>query len=217
MITLYVKQHNKTGLKYFGKTTSKKVCSYLGSGSYWRKHLRKHGKDISTIEIWTFESIEEASCFALEFSKINDIVASEEWANLQPENAVDGCPVGQQKSENHRLHIGISMSGENNPMFGKHHSEITKNKQSVAKLGKPNTKLRGKEKSEEHKKNLSIAMEGKNPKMNHTNYSFIHESGIIETCTQVDLVKKYNLNAGAIYGLVHRIKNRKSHKGWKLL
>ena len=43
--------------------------------------------------------------------------------------------------------------GENATMFGKHHSEETKKKQSLSSLGKP--------KSEEHKKNMSICRKGK--------------------------------------------------------
>ena len=34
---LYVKQHNKTGLKYFGKTTKKDPLKYKGSGLYWKR------------------------------------------------------------------------------------------------------------------------------------------------------------------------------------
>lgn len=38
--TLYIKTHNKTGLKYFGKTTSNDPYKYKGSGSYWLDHLK---------------------------------------------------------------------------------------------------------------------------------------------------------------------------------
>ena len=43
-IYLYVKQHSVTGLKYFGRTECKNPFRYKGSGSYWKKHLKKHLK-----------------------------------------------------------------------------------------------------------------------------------------------------------------------------
>jgi len=65
---LYVKQHNITKLKYFGKTVNEPY-KYSGSGSYWLNHLKKHGKDISTIEVWKFDDIDECKKFAMEYSK----------------------------------------------------------------------------------------------------------------------------------------------------
>ena len=47
-IYLYVKTHNKTGLKYLGKTISKDPIKYKGSGLYWRNHITKHGYDVTT-------------------------------------------------------------------------------------------------------------------------------------------------------------------------
>ena len=38
MIYLYKKTHNKTGLKYLGKTISKDPYTYSGSGVYWTRH-----------------------------------------------------------------------------------------------------------------------------------------------------------------------------------
>jgi hypothetical protein len=55
---LYIKTHNITGLKYFGKTTKKDPYSYIGSGEYWLSHLKIHGKNISTEIIGFFEDKE---------------------------------------------------------------------------------------------------------------------------------------------------------------
>ena len=46
-IYLYVKTHNKTGLKYLGKT-SKNPHTYLGSGVDWKVHLKEYGLDHTT-------------------------------------------------------------------------------------------------------------------------------------------------------------------------
>lgn len=90
MIYLYIKTHNLTKLKYFGKTARKDPFKYLGSGKYWLRHLKIHGIDISTEIIATFEDTEEASRFAIKFSKDNNIVESKEWANLMFETVKDG-------------------------------------------------------------------------------------------------------------------------------
>ena len=39
---LYIKEHNVTGLKYFGKTT-RDPLKYKGSGTHWTRHISKHG------------------------------------------------------------------------------------------------------------------------------------------------------------------------------
>lgn len=89
-IYLYIKQHQITGLKYFGKT-KRDPYKYNGSGRYWKKHIKKHGvKHINTLQVFSFSNQEQCSKFALDFSIQNNIVESIEWANLKPENGLDG-------------------------------------------------------------------------------------------------------------------------------
>ena len=90
IIYLYVKQHIVTGLLYFGVTRQKNPLKYKGSGVYWKKHLSKYGNNVKTLEVWGFDDINICSDFAWKFSKDNDIVESEAWANLIPENGTDG-------------------------------------------------------------------------------------------------------------------------------
>ena len=101
MTTLYVKTHNVTGLKYFGKTmydiNSKDFKKYKGSGKYWVNHLKVHGKDVTTEIHAIFDEItqrDELVATALKFSEENNIVESKEWANMKPENGLDGNPIG---------------------------------------------------------------------------------------------------------------------------
>lgn len=90
MITLYIKSHNVTGLKYFGKTKQDPFI-YKGSGKYWVRHLKKYGNDVSTIIYKQFEiECEELRKCAMDFSIEYDIVNSELWANLKQENGFDG-------------------------------------------------------------------------------------------------------------------------------
>ena len=88
MIHLYVKTHNQTGLKYFGKTIQDPF-KYTGSGKYWRRHLKKHGYDVSTEILGAFHDICLCKETAIRFSKENDIVKSSQWANLKEEE-LDG-------------------------------------------------------------------------------------------------------------------------------
>jgi len=46
-MVIYVKTHNKTGLKYLGKTKQDPL-KYRGSGIKWRDHISKHGYDVTT-------------------------------------------------------------------------------------------------------------------------------------------------------------------------
>jgi hypothetical protein len=97
-IHLYHKRHKITGLNYFGKT-SQDPFSYGGSGRYWQDHLKIHGDDVETIRVWSFTELEECVEFALSFSKENNIVESSDWANLRPENGLDGGDTFKYMSE----------------------------------------------------------------------------------------------------------------------
>src|SRR5690606_25868470 len=105
---IYVKQHRNTKLKYFGMTRKKNPYDYMGSGTYWLRHLKIHGKYVDTLNVWEFDDDTIAETFALNFSKENDIVESNEWANLRPENVRTGQVFGAS-----------GMKGSKNPRFGK--------------------------------------------------------------------------------------------------
>lgn len=99
---LYVKQHGVTGLKYFGITKSTNPQKYKGSGKYWKDHLKKHGsKFVETIHLWSYEDLDTCREFALKFSEENDIVNSNEWANLMNETCVMGWEKGRKQSLEH--------------------------------------------------------------------------------------------------------------------
>ncbi len=88
-IYLYIKTHNTTGLRYFGKTI-KDPHVYMGSGTRWLNHLKVHGNDVTTEIVGTFANAEECNQFAVDFSEQNSIVESAEWANLKIEDGLDG-------------------------------------------------------------------------------------------------------------------------------
>lgn len=103
---LYIKEHVDTGLKYFGKTTCLDPNKYKGSGTYWKKHIKKHGTNIRTI--WVSEPYYDNNLleeFALFFSEFHNIVDAKNidgrkiWANLMFENGLDGVTTGTKREQ----------------------------------------------------------------------------------------------------------------------
>lgn len=101
MYYLYIKTHNKTGLKYLGKTNAKNPFEYKGSGKHWLRHINKYGYDVTTKILLATESKEEIKETGLFFSKLFNIVKSKEWANLQEEKG-DGVSSQFASEENFR-------------------------------------------------------------------------------------------------------------------
>ena len=93
---LMIKQHKATGLKYFCKTSLYDPVKYLGSGTYWTRHLAEHGSEVETLWYQLFEDKDAIMTYALSFSAENNIVDAVDengrkiWANLIPENGIDG-------------------------------------------------------------------------------------------------------------------------------
>lgn len=108
-VTLYIATHNITGKKYFGKTckwfTKEDLQkNYHGSGVYWNRHKKKHGDKDIMMEIYQVCSLNESDedyvvPIALKFSEENDIVKSEEWANLEFENGLNGGATKEMMSK----------------------------------------------------------------------------------------------------------------------
>lgn len=101
MFYLYVKTHKKTGLKYLGKTNQVDYHSYPGSGVRWRRHLDKHGYDYTTEILLATEDKSELKETGVFFSKIFNVVQSQDWANLQEEKG-DGISSEFATQENYR-------------------------------------------------------------------------------------------------------------------
>lgn len=96
-IYLYVKTHNKTGLKYLGKT-EQEPYSYKGSGVYWMLHISKHGYDVTTEILHECSTTEELKEWGLYYSRLWNVVESNEWANLKEE-----CGDGLSSSDAKRM------------------------------------------------------------------------------------------------------------------
>ena len=87
---LYVKRHAVTGMLYLGKTTKPDPYKYNGSGTYWKKHIKKHGYQIETIWASLFTEQNDLIECAEFMSEFYNIVDDSKWANLTIENGLDG-------------------------------------------------------------------------------------------------------------------------------
>ena len=90
---------------------------------------------------------------------------------------------------------------------GKQHSSESRKLMSKAKQGK-NHPMYGKKLSSEARKKMSQA------RISPTKYTFIHNDGVEETCTQYDLRTKYNLNRSCLSKVT--LGQYSHHKGWRI-
>lgn len=121
---LYIKTHNLTGLKYFGKTCESNPHRYKGSGTEWMKHLDVYGYDVTT-ELLNdgkpYENIDDFIRDALEFSNSHNIVNAVDdfgnkiWANLVVESGLGGAPWSPDQKEK----LSVKRKGNGNPQWGK--------------------------------------------------------------------------------------------------
>lgn len=86
---LYVKTHNRTGLKYLGKTIQNPY-KYKGSGVYWCRHLSKHGNDVTTEILKECQTSDEVKHWGQYYSDLWNVVDDTSWANLKPETGEGG-------------------------------------------------------------------------------------------------------------------------------
>jgi hypothetical protein len=145
-IYLYVKTHNKTGLKYLGKTIKQDPHKYTGSGKYWLRHLDQHGYDYTTEIIRECQTEDELIEWGMYYSKLWNVVTSNNWANLKEEAGDGGSPGAETRKR-------ISEAGK-----GRVHSAETKQKMATADRS---SYKRVKPVSNETKEKLSNLLKGK--------------------------------------------------------
>ena len=200
---LYIKQHTITGKLYFGKTT-RNPEKYKGSGLHWKRHYLKHGKD-NIITLWYCLYTDKNSLIesATSFSKLWNIVESDDWLNLIEENGLDGAPSGLIMSEEIKNKISNSKKGKKNPKIsGKNHyhygkalSVERKKQNSISSSGKNNpmhgkiSAFKGKQHTEEFKNKLSLKFKNKKRSIDEKNNMSIgckksYSNGRIANCAK---------------------------------
>lgn len=111
---LYIKRHSVTGLKYFGKTI-RDPLKYNGSGLHWSPHIKKHGVEhVETLWHKLFTNQEDCTEFALFFSQEMNIVKSDKWANLTPEDGKMGGNTNRSAESYARM--GAALTGKKYPL-----------------------------------------------------------------------------------------------------
>jgi len=162
---LYIKKHNTTGKLYFGKTTSDDPTKYKGSGKHWKNHIKKYGEEfVETIWYKLFDSEEDIIEFAHFFSEEFNIVNSDKWLNLVPENGING---GSVKGRRFKQSKPSPLIGKKRKPFTEEHLKNMSTSHIGKNLGDSNPSkredvrdkisksLKGIPKSEEHKRKLS--------------------------------------------------------------
>lgn len=145
---------------YIGKNKGKFNKSYLGSGIYLQKAIKKYGKENFSVQIIcilpSLQQINEFEKFLI--SKYREILGKDKVYNIS--NGGDGGAMPPEISK---------LAGEKR--IGRKVSQETKLKLSKALKGKPSW-IKGKKWPEEHKKILSKNMKGRKLG-NHTKESYI--------------------------------------------
>lgn len=90
-----IKKCMGTGLMYLCQTT-RDPYTYKGSGHYWKRHIEKHKPWIVTCVIGEYNTKEELRLAGIEASNCFNVVESQQWANMIPEQG-DGGLIYSQK------------------------------------------------------------------------------------------------------------------------
>lgn len=167
IIYLCVKQHSITGMLYFCKTTRNDPEKYLGSGKYWKRHLKKHGASfVKTLKVWKFEDQIKCVNFAKRFSNFYGIVNASNWANIIEENGLDGAPKGIKFNDSHKENMrGKVRSKEHYQKLSMNHAKPNLgkkfSKKTRMKMSKNNVGFKGKTHKDLSKLKISTSCKGK--------------------------------------------------------
>ena len=144
-IYLYLKTHNKTGLKYLGKTINDPFA-YQGSGKYWKLHIAKYGYDVTTEILFQSTCNNEIKEKGLYYSNLWSIVESDNFANLR-EEAGDGGAQSWSKESREKLSKSLKSLNKKYPdRFKKRRSPTKTQKKKMS----ASHKKRIKENKEKH-------------------------------------------------------------------
>ncbi len=229
-IYLYVKTHNQTGLKYLGKTTDSDPHAYPGSGLYWSYHLKQHGKDYSTEILLETEDPTEIQKVGQYYSTLWNVVESNDWANLQPEEG-QGFVSGKYHHSKRPGYVNPAKREENRKrasermkaLGDKHISKTKEFKENMSGNRNPAHLPHIKERMINYNpmKNPEVAnkISGKNHvQFDHKVYSWknIYTQEIVNM-TRYDLYTTYNLDKNHVGRVALRQPGFKSVKGWTLV
>lgn len=157
---LLIKEHIDTGLKYLCKHDAANFSeceNYRGSGTYWKKHLKKHGNKVKTTCLFVTENEKEFREVAKKYSLEFNVIESKEWANLCNEEGQGGNTVVDKKEHGKKTKVALHRSEVRKKHLAHLKEQVKISQPLAAKAAKE--KLTGVSKTEQHKEN----MRGKRP------------------------------------------------------
>jgi len=209
MIYLYIKTHNKTGLKYLGKTVQDPF-TYKGSGKRWINHIKKHGNDVTTEIIGTYETIDNLRLDSVIISEKYNIVNSDKWANLRPETGDGGNT--SEYIDYSKLNRGKGLTYEQR--YGKEKAEEliklrkeTLGKNSSKRKGKSLVELYGEEKAAE----ITATNFAKHKGIKQIPYTEERKQNISKSKLGKSYAKEKCSVCGKILGINNLKKHQKTH------
>ena len=209
---LYVKTHRITGLNYLGYTAKKDPYKYFGSGTYWLRHLQKHGYLCDTKILHRCISKSAIRSWGLFYSRLWSVVNSKKWANLKEENGDGGGCVGEFNGMYGKTHTdkvkAILSKGASSRFKGKSYEELygevrateIKNKRSVDM-----TIIR---------KTLTLSGTG-NPRFDSCVYMFYNtRTGEIIESTRFEFYNTIKINKSGVSVMINK---GITYDGWRVL
>jgi hypothetical protein len=201
---LYLKTHNKTGLKYLGKTVTDPY-TYLGSGKRWQRHLAKHGNDITTEVLLETEDPQELAKTGLYYSNLWNIVEDQGFANMRPETG-DGGDTSNCEAYKEGIKIRDT-SGSKNSMYGR--SAIVEQNIRWYNNGKDNIYVPAGTEPKEYKLGRLINYKKPHKKSSKELISKANSRACVSPKGEVfksrkEAAKAYGVSAPAIGGLIAR-------------
>lgn len=130
---IYMTTNNITGMKYIGKHYGELDDSYLGSGKKLKLDIDIYGKNSFTKSILFISNSEEENCKKeIEFIVAYNAIEDPMFYNIHQGGAGGNTMAGysEEEKQEYRNKMSVLMSGCGNGMYGKCHTEETKEKLS---------------------------------------------------------------------------------------
>lgn len=148
---LIIKQHSLTKLLYLHKTIqTNNPEKYLGSGSYWTKHINKHGREhVETLWYCLYTNPADLVEAAINMSILYDIVNSGLWANQMIEHGLGGATKGIKRPQYWRDNISKTLTGrKQGPNSLEHNKKISESNKGKKASDDTRAKIKAKRASQ---------------------------------------------------------------------
>ena len=157
---IYLTTNNINGMKYIGQHYGELDDQYLGSGTILKRAIAKYGKENFTKSIlFVSKDREENDIKEKEFIALYNATTNPLFYNIHEGGTGGNTTAGyiEEQKQALRLKISEATKGEKNGMYGKQHSEISKELMSyIAEYERDNSYYR----TEEFREKMSFLTKG---------------------------------------------------------